>query len=121
MFRSPLARYTMASPVQVPPPRYRRSLSGPIVLIAIGTVFLLGTMGVLDWHNLGHWFAHYWPVLLIISGIVKLVEYQQAQKQGTRASGISAGGVFLILIIIVVGLIATQASRFNWGELRDHI
>ena len=23
-------------------------------------------MGVLDWHNLGHWFAHYWPVLLIM-------------------------------------------------------
>ena len=111
----------MASSVQAPPPRYRRSFSGPIILIAIGIVFLLGTMGVLDWHNLGHWFAHYWPVLLIISGVIKLIEYQQAQRQGTRASGISAGGIFLILVIIVVGLIATQTSRLNWGELRDHI
>jgi DUF4097 and DUF4098 domain-containing protein YvlB len=111
----------MASPVQVPPPRYRRSFSGPIILIALGTVFLLGTMGVLDWHNLGHWFAHYWPVLLIISGVIKLIEYQQAQRQGTRASGISAGGVFLIIAIIFFGLIATHASRFNWGELKDQI
>jgi len=111
----------MASPVQVPPPRYRRSLSGPIILIAAGTVFLLGTMGVLDWHNLGHWFAHYWPVLLIISGVIKLIEYQQAQRLGTRASGISAGGVFLIIAIIFFGLIATQASRFNWGQLKDQI
>ena len=87
----------MVSPVQVPPPRHRRSLSGPIVLIAIGTVFLLGTMGVLDWHNLGHWFAHYWPVLLIIAGVIKLIEYQQAQRQGTRASGLGAGGIFLII------------------------
>ena len=111
----------MASPVQAPPPRYRRSLSGPIILIAAGTVFLLGTMGVLDWHNLGHWFAHYWPVLLIISGVIKLIEYQQAQRLGTRASGISAGGVFLIIAIIFFGLIATQASRFNWGQLKDQI
>lgn len=111
----------MASPVQAPPPRYRRSLSGPIILIAAGTVFLLGTMGVLDWHNLGHWFAHYWPVLLIISGVIKLIEYQQAQRLGTRASGISAGGVFLIIAIIFFGLIATQASHFNWGQLKDQI
>jgi len=111
----------MASPVQVPPPRYRRSFSGPILLIALGTVFLLGTMGVLDWHNLGHWFARYWPLLLIISGVIKLIEYQQAQKQGMRASGLGAGGVFLIIVIIVCGLIATQASHFNWGELRDQI
>ena len=63
----------MASPVQVPPPppRYRRSMSGPVILIAVGIVFLLGTMGVLDWHNLGHWFAHYWPLLLIIAAATK--------------------------------------------------
>jgi DUF4097 and DUF4098 domain-containing protein YvlB len=111
----------MASPVQVPPPRYRRSFSAPIVLIAIGTVFLLGTMGVLDWHNLGRWFAHYWPVLLIISGVIKLIEYQQAQRQGTRVSGLSAGGIFLIIVIIIAGLVATQASHVNWGEIGDHI
>jgi DUF4097 and DUF4098 domain-containing protein YvlB len=111
----------MVSPVQVPPPRYRRSFSAPIILIAIGTVFLLGTMGVLDWHNLGRWFAHYWPVLLIVAGVIKLIEYQQAQRQGTRASGLSAGGIFLIVVIIIAGLVATQASHVNWGEIGDHI
>src|ERR1700732_1060988 len=111
----------MASPVQVPPPRYRRSFSGPIVLIGLGVLFLLGTMGMLDWRSLGHWFAHYWPVLLIIAGVIKLIEYQQAQREGTRASGISAGGVFVVIAIIFFGLIATHASRFNWGELRDQI
>jgi hypothetical protein len=111
----------MASPVQVPPPRYRRSFSGPIVLIGLGILFLLGTMGMLDWRNLGHWFAHYWPVLLIIAGVIKLIEYQQAQREGTRASGISAGGVFVVIAIIFFGLIATHASRFNWGQLRDQI
>jgi DUF4097 and DUF4098 domain-containing protein YvlB len=111
----------MVSPVQVPPPRHRRSISGPIVLIAIGIVFLLGTIGVLDWHNLGHWFAHYWPVLLIISGVIKLIEYQQAQKEGRRASGLGAGGILLVLLIVVCGLIATQMSRFNWNDISDQI
>src|SRR5580698_1919041 len=111
----------MVSPVQVPPPRHRRSMSGPIILIAVGIVFLLGTMGVLNWHNLGHWFAHYWPLLLIIAGVIKLIEYQQAQREGTRAPGLSAAGVFLIIGIIVCGLIATQASHVNWGELGNQI
>ena len=111
----------MVSPVQVPPPRYRRSLSGPVVLIALGILFLLGTMGLLDWRHLGHWFANYWPILLIGWGVLKLVEYQQAQRQGTRASGIGAGGVFLVIFIIIFGLIATHASRFHWEQLRDQI
>lgn len=111
----------MASTVQVPPPRPRRSFAGPVVLIILGIVFLLGTMGRISWGLLGHWFAHYWPVLLIVWGVIKLVEYQQAQKQGTRAAGIGAGGVFLLILLIGCGLMATQASRFNWGELRDQI
>jgi DUF4097 and DUF4098 domain-containing protein YvlB len=96
-------------------------LSGPIILIAIGGIFLLGTMGVLNWGNLAHWFAHYWPVILIVAGIIKLIEYQAAQREGTRVSGIGAGGVFLIIMVVFLGLLSTQASRFNWGELRDHM
>lgn len=112
----------MVSPVQVPPPpRHRRSMSGPVILIAVGIVFLLGTMGVLNWQNLGHWFAHYWPLLLIIAGVIKLIEYQQAQREGARAPGLSAGGVFLIIGVIICGLIATQASHVNWGELGNGI
>jgi DUF4097 and DUF4098 domain-containing protein YvlB len=111
----------MASPTQVPPPRHRRSISGPVVLVILGIIFLMGTMGYLSWGMLGHLFAHYWPAILILAGIIKLIEYQAAQRTGTRASGIGAGGVILILLLIGIGLAATQASRFNWGELRDQI
>jgi DUF4097 and DUF4098 domain-containing protein YvlB len=116
----------MASPVQtqpgqIPPPRYRRSLSGPITLISLGIVFLLGTMGYLNWARLGHWFAHYWPVILIVAGVIKLIEYQAAQRQGVRASGLGAGSIFLIILVIVAGLTATQMSRVDWSGLRDQI
>jgi DUF4097 and DUF4098 domain-containing protein YvlB len=99
----------------------RRSLAGPLVLIIIGVVFLLGNLHMISWARICTWFAHYWPVLLILWGVVKLIEYQQAQREGTTAPGIGAGGVLLIVIIVVFGLMATQATRFNWGEIRDNM
>jgi len=109
----------MASPAQAPPPRRQFSLSGPIVLISVGILFLLGTMGYVNWSNLGHWFAHYWPVILILAGVIKLIEYQAAQRRGQRSSGMSAGGILLTILVIVFGLMATQASHFDWSEVRD--
>jgi DUF4097 and DUF4098 domain-containing protein YvlB len=108
-------------PPYIPPRRHRRSFAGPFVLIVLGIVFLLGNLHMLSWYRLGNIFAHYWPALLILWGVIKLIEYQQAQRDGVPARGIGAGGVFLVLIIVVCGLIATQASRFNWGELRDNL
>ena len=84
----------MVSPVQVPPPRYRRSLSGPVVLITLGVVFLLGTMGVLNWRHLGHWFAHYWPVLLIVWGVIKLIEYQRRKGKVRGPPGLAPAEFF---------------------------
>ena len=111
----------MSSPAAtpVPPPPRRRSVAGPVVLIILGVVFLLGTMGVLHWYMLGRLFAHYWPVLIILWGVIKLVEHQRARQEGVRYTGIGAGGVFLLIFLIVSGLIATQATRVNWAGLHD--
>jgi len=105
----------------VPPRHRRRSFAGPVVLIVLGIVFLLGNLHMLAWARLGTLFAHYWPALLILWGVIKLIEYQQAQRDGVPARGIGVGGVFLVILIVVCGLIATQASRFNWGEIRDNM
>jgi Putative adhesin/Domain of unknown function (DUF5668) len=116
----------MASTVQAPPPappmrpmRPHRSFAGPIVLILIGVFFLLGNMHFIEWHRLGYWFAHYWPALLILWGVVKLIEYQQASRAGVRAAGIGAGGVILIVFLVIAGLTATSMSRMDWEGLRD--
>jgi Putative adhesin/Domain of unknown function (DUF5668) len=113
----------VGTPIQTPiPPRHRRrSFAGPFVLIILGLVFLLGNLHMLSWARIGTWFAHYWPVLLILWGVIKLIEYQQAQRDGVPARGIGAGGILLVVLIVVFGLMATQAARFNWNELRDHI
>jgi len=111
----------MASPVQAPRVRSRHSFAGPVVLIILGIVFLMGTMGMLDWATFGHWYAHYWPVLLIVWGVIKLLEYQQAQREGVRAASIGGGGVFLLIMLIGFGIAATQASRLDWESFGDHV
>ena len=107
------------SPPLAPPPRRQRSIAGAFVLIIIGFVFLLSTMHVLSVGRLAHLFANYWPVLLILWGVIKVIEHIQAQRQGARASGIGAGGVVLVVMIVVFGLIATQLERVNWSGVRD--
>jgi DUF4097 and DUF4098 domain-containing protein YvlB len=66
-------------------------------------------------------FANYWPVLLILWGVLKLIEHQRAQREGLRAPGIGGGGIVLVVLIVVFGLIATQLERVNWSGLRDNI
>jgi hypothetical protein len=109
------------SPLPPLPPRRHRSFAGPFVLIVLGVVFLMGTMHILSIGRLAHLFASYWPLLLIFWGVIKLLEHQRAQREGVRSSGIGAGGVFLIVMIVVFGLIATQLERVNWSGLRDQI
>jgi hypothetical protein len=105
----------------MPPLRPRRSFAGPFVLIVLGIVCLLGTMRVVSLSRLAHLFANYWPALLILWGVIKLIEHQRAQRDGTRAPGIGAGGVFLAIMIVVFGLIATQVDHVNWSGLRDQM
>src|SRR5262252_7998427 len=83
----------------LPPPRHR-SFAGPFVLIVCGVLFLLGTMGILSRARLWHLFANYWPVLLILWGVFKLIDHQRARREGRRASGIGAGGVLLVVMIV---------------------
>jgi hypothetical protein len=112
----------VTSPGVIPPsPGRPRSLAGPIVLILLGLLFLAGTMGALNWHSLGYYFARFWPALLILWGIIKLIEHEQAKRAGLPARGIGVGGVFLVIFIVCAGLIATQTSRINWNDLRDNL
>jgi DUF4097 and DUF4098 domain-containing protein YvlB len=108
-------------PPYLPPPRPPRSIAGAIVLIIIGALFLLGTMGILNAHGLTVLFGKFWPALLILWGLIKLIEYEQSKRAGLPSRGIGAGGVFLMIFIIVAGLIATGVSRVNWGNIRDQM
>lgn len=110
-----------SAPVPNIPRRRHRSFAGPIILILLGVIFLLGNLHMLAWHGIGLWFAHYWPVLLILWGVIKLIEFYQARSAGYAPSGIGFGGGILIVFLVLLGLGASTASRVNWSALHDEV
>ena len=95
----------------------RRSMAGPFVLIIIGVVFLLGNFGYITWYSLSHIFAKYWPALIILWGVIKLIEYFNDQRAGVPTRGVGAGGYFLLFLLIICGLAATGVDKVNWNEV----
>src|SRR5215471_12902317 len=78
-----------------------RSITGPLVLVVIGVVFLLNNLG----HDLPLWalFSDYWPVLLILLGVVGLVEVLFHVGRGSTVPPrpLAGGGWFWILLVLL--------------------
>ena len=112
----------MGSPAPITVPR-RRSLIGPVIMIAIGVLFLLVNAGMLTAKSVFVWFAHYWPLIIILWGVVKLIEYIDARNKGLPAPGIGAGGIVLLVILLVFGSGMSAAYRglhnVNMDEVGD--
>src|SRR3954463_11038950 len=102
----------MATPTQIvaPPPR-KRSIFGPVVLIGFGIVMLMVTMGKLDARRAAYLFAQYWPLIFIFWGLVKLYEHMEAKRQGYPAPGIGAGGIVLLVFLLIFGSGASAVYR----------
>jgi len=83
----------------------RRSLTGPLLLMLIGGLFLWDNIHpeVPIWHIM----ALYWPFVLIVWGLVRLVEslYPGADP---RRGGFSGGEIWLIILLSVAGMCAWQ-------------
>jgi hypothetical protein len=106
--------------VPVPPPyRYRRSIAGPLVLIIIGSLFLLRNFGLR--FPIWHWFGHWWPLLLILWGVIALIEHVSANRMGYRTRHLGTGGILLLVLLVALGLSAHYSSDINWGGIRDQI
>ncbi len=111
----------MASPTPLTPiPVRRRSLAGPLILILIGVFFLLRTMNLIDGAALRHWFAHWWPVLLIVWGVIRLAEYYSDQRSGYPGRRMGGGAVFLLIMFVIFGLGFTSFDR-EWPRIRENI
>lgn len=87
----------------------RRSITGPLILLLIGCLFL--------WHNLRpevplfDMLAQYWPFLLILWGVMRLVEVLLSRSQWR--GGFSGGEIVLIIFICIFGFGAWQAHQFG--------
>ena len=99
----------------------RRSIAGPMILIGLGVLFLLANIGAISKAQLWWWFGTYWPVLLILLGIVRLIEYIIARNSGGPTPRFGGGAIFLLILFIFVGIGATQSRRVNWDAVRDNM
>jgi hypothetical protein len=95
----------------------RRSLTGPLLLLVIGGLFL--------WRNLHpeaplfDLASQYWPFLLIVWGVLRLIEVVVSPER--RGPAFSGGEVVLVVLICVIGSGMWEGRqhgiRFNTGGL----
>lgn len=90
-----------------------RSITGPLILVIIGVVFLLNNLG----HDIPFWsyLIDYWPFLLIGLGVIGLAEVLLHVSRGSTLPPrpMSGGGMVWIVILCVVLAI--------WGAGRNGI
>ena len=105
----------------------RRSITGPLLLLMIGSLFLWTNLhpetGIFDLA------ARYWPFILILWGVLRLVETLIWHHEGVRG-GFTGGEVVLVILICVAGSGIWQAHehgiRFSprgldwWGQQYDY-
>ena len=92
----------------------RGSVIGPLILIAIGALFLTRSL----WPEIPLWdlLATWWPFLLIGWGVLRLLEIavQSAGDKPLSSNGISGGEWVLIVFICIIGSTAWAAHRHSW-------
>jgi DUF4097 and DUF4098 domain-containing protein YvlB len=92
-------------------PRSTGSFFWGSILIVVGTIFLLKNLG----YEIPIWagVARYWPVLLIVWGLIKLVDYARWKKAGQPGPLFGAGEVVLLIVVILSGTALTAASNIG--------
>ena len=89
----------------------RPSLFGALLWTGLGLLFLTRTlgMGLSAWSLAGR----YWPVLLILLGLGKVLDYL-FHKQ---AMSVSVGEIFGILLLLLIGSAISRFSESNVGRM----
>jgi hypothetical protein len=111
---------TPASPAPYRPQR-PRSVLGPLVLVAVGIVLLLATTGRISMRSFWQWFAHYWPVILIVWGAAKLAEYMWAKQKGYAPPRLGAGSIVFLVFFVLFGATTTRLAGVDWSGIHNRI
>ncbi|HEX7159115.1 MAG TPA: DUF4097 family beta strand repeat-containing protein [Edaphobacter sp.] len=88
----------------------RSSIVGPLLIIAVGIIFLLIQTGRLSVHAFWDWYGRWWPLLLIGAGVLVLLEWTfdqffHADDTIPRRRSLGGGVFFLLLVFGVAGIV----------------
>jgi hypothetical protein len=93
----------------------RRTTAGSIfwgiTLVAVGGLLLARNLG----YSLPIWgaVARYWPVLIILWGLVKLVDYFRLRNDRDKRPLFSGGEVAMLILVIFAGSAITAAANIS--------
>lgn len=82
-----------------------------MTLIAIGGLLLARNLG----YNIPIWtgIARWWPLLIIVWGLLKLVDYYRFKRAGDDRPVFSGGEVALLILVILSGSAITTAANIS--------
>jgi DUF4097 and DUF4098 domain-containing protein YvlB len=83
--------------------RPRTSIFTGLLLILLGVIFLIHRF--YPEFGLGHVIRVYWPLLIIVWGVAKLIEYLPAREPGDARPAFLSGGEVALLILLAFVLI----------------
>jgi DUF4097 and DUF4098 domain-containing protein YvlB len=95
-----------------------RSITGPVILVVIGFLFLLNNLG----RNIPFWSLawDYWPVLLIVIGVIGLVEALYHASRGVPNPPRMAGvGIFWIVMLVAFFSWAGNHGNIHFGPFSN--
>ncbi len=92
-------------------PKRRPSLLGALIWIGVGILFLLQNFGFgIDFWSLA---GRYWPILLILLGLGKIIDYYLKKD----AVSVSVGEIIGILLLLFVGSALTKVSTTHFASV----
>jgi DUF4097 and DUF4098 domain-containing protein YvlB len=102
----------------------RSSIVGPLLLITIGVVFFMVHTGRISPMGFFAWYGHWWPMLLILIGALRLAEWaidraRAPQDAPPMRYSVGGGVVFAVIVLACLGLathsIQWRADRSGFG------
>jgi DUF4097 and DUF4098 domain-containing protein YvlB len=91
----------------------RPSIIGPLLLIAIGVVALLIEIGKLSAFGFWDWYVRWWPLLLIVVGLISLGEWWLDRESPYGRRHRYGGVIVLLILLAVVGYSDHGLRRLN--------
>jgi N-terminal domain of toast_rack, DUF2154/Domain of unknown function (DUF5668) len=95
-------------------PRRAGSITGALILIAIGVAFLISNLrpGIDAWGII----FRYWPLILIFIGVGKIFDsliFRDNSSPPTHVSGVSGASVAVLALIIIFGIAVWRGHKRN--------